>query len=119
MSPPCTNAECSSNEGDGDVPCTFVEAPQEYPGESDEYSAQVVCTIDIPGLSCLAQKNGEAICWLRNNAEALLRSVELLLNLREAIDFVSEYERHQGWPVTVKNADDLVTYAESLGWRRQ
>ncbi len=76
----CTNPECNGE----DVPCTFVEAPRAYPGESDEYRAQVVATIDVPGLSELAEKNGEAICWLRNNATALLDAYERQLDMQDA-----------------------------------
>jgi len=108
----CTNPEC-----DGlNVPCIFVEAPEQYPGESTEYQAQVVATIDVPGLSCLAVKNGEAICWLRNEASALIAANELLLELRSALEFIAACERQHGWPMTVKNGDDVVAYAKSLGW---
>lgn len=108
----CANPECNGEE----VPATFVEAPRAYPGESDEYRAQVVATIDVPGLSCLAEKNGEAICWLRNEGPALIDASELLLELRAALAFIAAHERHQGWPITIRGADDLIPYAKSLGW---
>ena len=50
--------ECPNPECDGlHTPCTFIESPDEYPADSER--PQVVATIDVPGLSTLAEKNGE------------------------------------------------------------
>ncbi len=113
--PECTNPECSSNMGDGEVPCTFVEAPECYPNDPDY--PQVVATIDVPGLSTLAEKNGEAICWLRNEAPLLIEAAELLLDLRGAIDFVADRERRAGLTPTIAHSGSIVDYAKRLGWR--
>lgn len=107
----CTNPECTGE----DVPCTFVEAPEAYPRYPE--SPQIVATIEVPGLSDLAEKNGECICWLRNEAGALILAYEQLLELRSALEFVAEHERHQGWPLTIRNSGDVVAYAKSLGWK--
>jgi hypothetical protein len=109
----CTNPECTG--AGGGVPATFVEAPEAYPGESEEYLAQVVATIDVPGLSCLAEKNGEAICWLRNEAAALLDAHEKLLDLKEALEFIAEWERANSGSVTARGGS-VIEYAKSLGW---
>ncbi len=66
--PECVNPECSG--AGGGPPVTFVEAPHQYP--ADDECPQVVATIDVPGMSDLAQQNGEAICWLRNGGPALI-----------------------------------------------
>lgn len=109
----CTNPECDGSH----TPCTFVEAPKAYPGESGEYHAQVVATIDVPGLSTLAEKNGEAICWLRNEGAALIEAHEMLLDLRSAIEFIADREEHApGSGPAVRKVEDLVGYAKSLGW---
>jgi len=108
--------ECQNPECDGDsVPATFVEAPEQYP--ADDKRPQVVATIEVPGLSDLAEKNGEAICWLRNQALALLDSYEKILDLREALDHISNYERERGCPPTLRGGDPI-SYAKSLGWKR-
>lgn len=60
--PGCANKECDGAH----VPCTTIESPDEYPG------GQVVAQFQVPGLSCLADKNGELIVALRNHAAALI-----------------------------------------------
>ena len=115
-----TDTECTNPECDGDdVPATFVEAPKAYPGESEEYAAQVVATIDVPGLSCIAQNNGEAICWLRNNAEALIAAREQLDEFGEALVWLSTVN---GPTFSIRTSEDAVArtiaYAKSLGWVR-
>lgn len=113
IGPECINPECTG--AGGGVPATFVEAPQEYP--PDDKRPQIVATIEVPGMSDLAQQNGEAICWLRNEGAALIASHELLLDLREAIEFIADREEHApGAGPIVRDADGLLRYAKSLGW---
>lgn len=106
----CANPECNGE----DVPCTFIEAPEAYPRYPD--SPQVVATIDVPGLSCLAEKNGEAICWLRNNATELLEANEGLRELLECLAWLSSTDKHLP-PPAMENALSVLDYAKSLGWR--
>ena len=108
----CTNPECTG--AGGGVPATFVEAPEQYPAREER--PQVVATIEVPGLSDLAEKNGEAICWLRNEALALLEAHEKLLELRDALEFIAEWERANG--VLTMRGGSVVEYAKALGWRR-
>ncbi len=110
----CTNPECDGS----DTPCTFIEAPEQYPGESDEYRAQVVATIDVPGLSCLAEKNGEAICWLRNNAESLIAAREQLNEFGAALAWLSTNREYQTISIVTSSEAVLrvIGYAKSLGW---
>lgn len=114
----CTNPECDGS----DAPCTFVEAPEQYPGESDEYRAQVVATIDVPGLSTLAEKNGEAICWLRNNADALIAAREQLDEFAAALTWLSTDMRHTELCIGLTRdgaygaVQRVIEYAKSLGW---
>jgi hypothetical protein len=114
----CMNPECDGTH----APCTFVEAPEQYPGESEEYRAQVVATIDVPGLSCLAEKNGEAICWLRNNAEALIEAREQLNEFAAALAWLSTDLRHTELSIGLAResapgaVQRMIDYAKSLGW---
>ena len=107
----CTHPACDGTE----VPATFVEAPHQYP--EDDARPQIVAMIEVPGIDTLAQANGECICWLRNNATAMLDSYEKLLDLKEALEFIAEFERKQQQHATAPNGD-VVAYAESLGWRQ-
>ncbi len=107
----CTHPACDGTE----VPATFVEAPQQYP--EDEERPQIVAMIEVPGIDTLAEANGEAICWLRNNSTAMLDSYEKLLDLKEALEFIAEFERRHHQHVTAPNGD-VIAYAESLGWKR-
>lgn len=106
--------DCSNPECDGDsVPCVFVESPEEYP--ADEEFPQVVATIDVPGMSCLAEQNGEAICWLRNNAANLIQARDYLDVVSSALAWLSCA------PDTsmsrLKSVESTIEYALSLGWR--
>lgn len=109
----CVNPECTG--AGGGVPATFVEAPEAYP--ASDTRPQVVATIEVPGLSSLAQQNGEAICWLRNQATDLISAHELLLDLRDAIEFIADREEHApGSGPSIRDAAGLLRYAKQLGW---
>jgi hypothetical protein len=107
----CVNPECDGTH----VPATFVEAPAATP--SDLKHPLVVATIDVPGVSTWAEKNGEAICWAHNNMDALLSANELLLEMGEALAwlFVSG---HTPPPGATRAIDSVINYAKGLGWRR-
>lgn len=92
------------------MPCTFVEAPTEYP------DGQVVTTIDVPGFSDLAEKNGECICWLRNEGLRLIDDNLLLLDLQEALEFIGD--NTPDGEIARRSTADIVAYAKSLGWRK-
>lgn len=112
----CTNPECTGSGGG--APCTFVEAPECYPAskeEPDNEHPQVVATIDVPGLSCLAEKNGEAICWMHNNADALMSAHEELLDLGVALSWL--FAKGQPLP-PMEAVASVIDYAKSLGWER-
>lgn len=99
----CTNPEC-----DGDsVPSTFVEAPEAYPA-SDKHP-QVVATIEVPGISDLAERNGEAICWLKNNGPQLIADAEELAQLKAALTWLMSSDEPNVTPVVLE-------FAKSLGW---
>ena len=108
--------ECQNPECDGDsVPATFVEAPEAYP--ADAKRPQVVATIEVPGLSDLAEKNGEAICWLRNNAEALIAARDQLNELTAALAWCSQSTFQVRIPTdTTLTVEGVLAYAKSLGW---
>ncbi len=112
----CTNPECNGEE----VPCTFVEAPEAYPNDPDY--PQVVATIDVPGLSCIAEQNGEAICWLRNHGEALISAREQLDKFAEALTWLSTDMGHTELCVGLTHdgaygaVQRVLDYAKSLGW---
>lgn len=105
----CVNPDCDGAH----VPSTTIEALEAYPSPP----GQVVAQISVPGLQSLADKNGEAICWLRNEGAALIEAHQLLLDLRSAIEFIADREEHApGSGPTILKAEDLVAYAKSLGW---
>lgn len=118
IGPECINPECGG--AGGGVPATFVEAPKAYP--PDDKRPQIVATIEVPGLSDLAQQNGEAICWLRNNAETLIAAREQLMLFAEALTWLSTDLRHTeiSLGLTREGATGAVQrtidYAKSLGW---
>jgi len=105
----CTNPDCDGTH----VPATWVEAPEAYPA-SDKHP-QVVATIEVPGIDTLAQANGECICWLRNNAEALLDAREQLNELASALAWLSS-TGHQVSPSASASIASVLAYAKSLGW---
>lgn len=111
--------DCSNPDCDGaHVPCTFVQAPECYPAskeEPDHEDPQVVATIEVPGIETLANANGEAICWMHNNAAALLAAHEELLELGEALAWLF-CAGHRLPPVGAVNS--VIAYAKSLGWER-
>lgn len=114
-----TQGECVNPECDGDsAPATFVVSPDEYPAYPDD--PQVVATIDVPGLSDLAEHNGQCICWLRNNATALLDRAEAALDLEEALVFIGENSPppDECRAVEAARSGGILDYARSLGWRR-
>lgn len=112
----CTNPECEG--AGGGSPCTFVQAPECYPASKehpDYEDPQVVATIEVPGIGSLADKNGEAICWMKNNAAALLAAHEQLLEAGEALSWLFAH----GHPLPPMRAvSSLLNYAESIGWER-
>ena len=63
----CPNPECDGET----MPSTAIESPEEYP------NGQLVAQFSVPGLSCLADKNGALIVALRNACPALLESARL------------------------------------------
>jgi hypothetical protein len=65
----CKNPECDGS----DAPCTTIESPEEYP------DGQIVAQFHVPGLQCLADKNGALIVALRNAAPSLLRLARRVL----------------------------------------
>jgi len=103
----CPNPECDGSH----VPCTFVESPTEYP------DGQVVATIDVPGFSDLAEKNGECICWLRNEGLRLIDGNLLLLDLKEAMEFIGN--NAPDGEVVCRTTAETIAYAESLGWSKE
>jgi len=105
----CPNPECDGSH----VPCTFVESPKEYP------DGQVVATIDVPGFSDLAEKNGECICWLRNNATTLIDAYEELLILTAALTWLSQRDGVLIPARTAAPIASVIAYAESLGWSKE
>jgi hypothetical protein len=114
----CSNPECTG--AGGGPPATFVEAPKAYP--ASDKRPQIVATIEVPGISDLAQQNGEAICWLRNNAEALIAGREQLDLFEQALRWLSTSLGHMTY--TMGLTDDgghgwvlrTISYAKSLGW---
>ncbi len=107
----CTHPACDGIE----VPATFVEAPHQYP--ENEERPQIVAMIEVPGIDTLAEANGEAICWLRNNAADLLSAKEELILMTRALDWLhcNDGRAPIGRLSTVKS---VLAYAESLGWKR-
>lgn len=111
------DGECSNPECDGaDVPCTFVEAPEAYP--ASEKRPQVVCTIEVPGISTIADANGEAICWTHNQALRLLDAAERMLDLQEALQFIGNNDPvRECEALGAARRGNLLDYAKSLGWK--
>jgi hypothetical protein len=107
----CVNPDCDGTH----VPATWVEAPEAYP--ASDKRPQVVATIEVPGIDTLAQANGECICWLRNNAEALLEAREQLDDLVSALAYCSSVGKAV-LPSPAATVASVLTYAESLGWKR-
>jgi hypothetical protein len=113
--PECTNPECEG--AGGGVPATFVEAPEMYP--ASERHPQIVATIEVPGIGELAQGNGEAICWLRNNSPSLLAAHEQLQQMRAAINWLCMNPKTGGVLISDAAKDpvaEVIAYAKSLGW---
>lgn len=107
----CTHPMCDGTE----MPATFVEAPQQYP-ESESYP-QIVATIEVPGIDDLAQANGEAICWLRNNAAELIAAKMQVEMLSRALWWLRMQEAKA--PISrLSEIGSVLAYAESLGWKR-
>ncbi len=94
----CTNPECDGTHS----PATFVMAGDDY----------VVATIDVPGVSSVADKNGACICWLRNHATELIAGNLALNELRGALVFLCSD------PSVAATRERIIEYAESLGWKR-
>ncbi len=107
----CTHPACDGTE----VPATFVEAPMQYP--EDEARPQIVAMIEVPGIDTLAEANGEAICWLRNNAAELILAKEQLGLTARALDWL--YCTNARAPIgNIGSIDTVIAYAEGLGWKR-
>jgi len=113
------DGECSIPECDGShVPNTTIEALEAYPSPP----GQVVAQISVPGLSSLADKNGEAICWLRNNAESLIAAREQLDLFAEALAWLSTDLGHTQLCIGISGDGKYgavrraIEYAKSLGW---
>ena len=73
----CTDPDCDGAH----VPIVQVDSPDEYP------NGQTVAQISVPGLLCLADKNGALIAGMRNALPSLLSAArdraELVKFLRE------------------------------------
>jgi len=86
----CSNTDCNGEE----YPLVAVESPEEYPG------GQLVAQITVPGLLCLADKNGELIAKMRNALPALLAQAKLSAErgerIRELEKELAEYRAAKG-----------------------
>ncbi len=78
--PECSNTDCNGEE----YPLVAIESPEEYPG------GQLVAQITVPGLLCLADKNGAFLVALRNAAPALIASARLAAERGERIRGLAE-----------------------------
>jgi hypothetical protein len=115
--PECVNPECSG--AGGGPPATFVEAPEQYPA-SDKHP-QIVATIEVPGISDLAQQNGECICWLRNNATALIEAKEKLDEMVAALAWLTNIAGLPHPPQIFMHpqhtVETVLDYARGQGWK--
>jgi hypothetical protein len=95
----CTNPDCDG----ADAPIIAVESPEEYP------DGQVVAQISVPGLLCLADKNGALIAKMRNALPALLHSAKALAAERAKVA-----ELTSAFDIDEKAIEELETERDSL-----